>query len=105
MPSRKPLSRYPTEYRDLFFRVKAQGIVILNVSSEKVAKTLRKDLYNYRLALWQDTPRPPVYADHVLLSILDDLTFKVRGPRVIIAIKESAFTNIIRTALEELSDE
>lgn len=105
MPSRKPLRRYPSEYRDLFFRVKAEGCIILNFTSARLATNFRRDIYNYRLALWEETPRPPTHEAQLLLDIADETSFRLRENRVIATIKESAYAQHLRSQLEEYLDE
>lgn len=101
MPSQKPLSKYDSSYRELFLRAYEKGILFISTPR---AEVLRKELYNFRQALREETPLPPTEADHALLVAANSLTFKVRGNAVCITLKTSVFNSIINKALET-SDE
>ena len=104
MPTRKALHKYPPEYKDLFRKVSTEGIVFIDAGSPERAHTMRKDLYNYRLALWEDTPRPPTEEDSRILAICDEITFKIRANQVIITKDASVYSSLIKSTLEKLAD-
>jgi len=101
MPSQKPLHKYPREYPDLFFRVGKTGQLRMHCASNAGAENLRRDLYNYRQALREETPLPPTEHDHNLLSIANSLTFSIDGPFLIIEVNETVYVPLIRQALED----
>lgn len=100
MPSQKPLSKYDSSYRELFLRAYEKGILFVATPTATRADVLRKELYNFRQALREETPLPPTEADHALLVAANALTFKVRGNSVCITLKTSVFNSIINKALE-----
>lgn len=104
MPSRKHLSRYPKEYKEFFRKVGLGRVIRLEFSSETLARNFRREIYNFRLALWEDTPRPPTDSDNRLLDIADRITFKVRGNTVIASTSDQAYIETIRSTLEDLLD-
>jgi len=101
MPSQKALSKYPPEYGEFFLTAARSGIIIVTRTTQAEAETLRKELYNFRQALREETPLPPTREAHDLLLASDKLTFKIRGNKLIISINESVYLAIIKRALED----
>lgn len=64
---------------------------------------MRKELYNYRLALREDKVCPPTEELVALVQIANALTFKIRGSKLILAINTSVYDAIIARALEEMT--
>lgn len=101
MPSQRPLSRYPTEYKYLLLRAARLGVVKIPTPSAQAAEHLRKELYNYRQALREETPLPPTELDHRALVAADELKFVVYENILIIRRFESVYTPLVRAALKE----
>jgi hypothetical protein len=103
MPTRKPLTKYPEEYRQLFLKVQREGLVVMDAGSSTHAHNMRKDLYNYRLAIWEETVRPPTEDDANLLHIADQLVFRVREEKLFITLNTSVYLDIVQQALEDMT--
>lgn len=96
MPTRRPLRKYPLEYRDLFLSVAKEGMRVIPLPSAKRADLFRRELYNYRVALWEDTVRPETQADHALLQVAESLHFAVEGKNLIIYIYKAPYTQYLK---------
>jgi hypothetical protein len=103
MPTRKPYVKYPEEYKALFLRADVEGVFSIDAGTPAAAQNLRRDLYNFRLAMWEEIPRPPTEADHHLLNLADNLVFRVRHAKVIVSRNESVYQSIVKRALEEMT--
>jgi hypothetical protein len=73
-----PLSHYPVSLRDDCFSAAAspRGHTLV-FPSLRQAINARQQFYNFRKALWLDTIRPPNFADHTLLDIVEHLSFSI----------------------------
>lgn len=95
MPTRRHLSKYPKEYRDLFLSAALNGVKVIQLPTRRRAELFRRELYNFRIALWEDTVRPEVRADHDLMQVAESLTFCVRNNSLIIAMNPSLYTKYL----------
>jgi len=104
MPSQKKLDKYPDLYRALFLLAHTKGLVVVDPAPYGVsAAILRRDLYNFRQALREETPRPPTELDSALLDAADKLQFKIRENKVIVCRYTHAYIPIIAQALREFN--
>lgn len=90
MPSRKSLCNYPPEYREIFLKAHSNGMHFIPFPSKREAENFRKSLYNYRIALWEDTVRPETQDDHKLISISERLIFSIGNKTLYIIYRYSS---------------